>query len=68
MAEIIADYCDHVAGEREVVDWDRHDGTHYNVPLVYLRKVSAEDYLQQFPHMRGKVPAARCYFWEVSVD
>ena len=70
--EIIADYVAHYEGEREVVDWTRPDGqTYRNVPVVYLRRVTAEDYLSRHPH----VPAShllerpeRCHFWEVSVD
>jgi hypothetical protein len=65
--EVIADYVQHVAGEREVVDWSRPDGTTYrNVPVVFLREVSKADYEAQFPDV--PVPAHRCFFWEVSVD
>lgn len=70
MAEIVADYEQHYAGQREVVDWTRPDGVRYNnVPIMYLRQVTAEDYFTQFPHMRG-VPdeAPRRFYWEVSVD
>lgn len=65
--EIVADYRQHVAGEREVVDWTRPDGRRYaNVPVVYVREVSKADYLARFPHVQ--LPDERCYFWEVSVD
>lgn len=67
MKEIIADYQQHVAGDREVVDWTRPDGVRYrNVPVVYLRQVSKAEYLAQFPHVH--VEDARCFFWEVSID
>lgn len=69
MSEIIADYKPHVAGEREVVNWTRPDGSwHPNVPVMYLREVTAEDYFEKFPHWRGRIEAERCHFWEVSVD
>lgn len=69
MSEITADYIQHVAGEREVVDWTRSDGIRYrNVPIVYLRQVTKEDYLEKFPQWRGRIEPERCYFWEVSVD
>lgn len=69
MGIVTADYVDHAPGDREIVDWDRPDGkTHRNVPIVYLRRVTEEDYLQQKPHMRGKIEPERCFFWEVSVD
>jgi hypothetical protein len=67
--EVIADRQQHLVGEREIVDWTRPDGvTYYNVPLVYLQQVSAEDYYQCKPHQRGLVNEAACYFWRVSVD
>ncbi len=72
MSEIIADYVDHYEGEREVVDWSRRDGkTYRDVPVVYLRRVSVDDYLAEHPHMRADVlieRPERCYFWQVSVD
>ncbi len=67
MREIVADYRQHVVGEREVVDWSRPDGqTYRNVPVVYLRKVSKAEYLAQFP--AAVLTPDRCHFWEVSVD
>lgn len=67
--EVTADYKQHVVGEREVVDWTRLDGkTYRNVPVVYLREVTEDDYLASHPHMRGKLEPERRYFWEVSVD
>lgn len=67
--EITADYMQHVEGEREVVDWTRPDGkTYRNVPVVYVRQVTEEDYLTNHPNMRGQLEPSRCYFWEVSVD
>lgn len=73
MREIIADYRPHFEGERETVNWSRPDGegssrVYFDVPVMYLREVSAEEYLQERPHMRGQLPPERCYFWEVSVD
>jgi hypothetical protein len=69
MSEIVADYVDHVVGEREVVDWDRPDGkTYRNVPVMYLRRASEAEYLDQKPHMNGRLSPERPYFWEVSVD
>jgi hypothetical protein len=65
MSEIIADYKTHRPGEREVVDWQRPDGIHWGVPLVYLREVSEEDYRA----MNGNHDCGgRRHFWEVSVD
>jgi hypothetical protein len=68
MSEIIIDYKWHAPGDREVVDWDRRDGkTYRDVPIVYLREVTARDYMAAFPDASPIFhPAAR--FWEVSVD
>lgn len=67
--EVIADYCDHVVGECEVVDWTRPDGRRYNnVPLVFIKKVDRAAYMAQFPHMQDRLEPSRCYFWEVSID
>lgn len=67
--EIIADYLPHFVGEREVVDWTRSDGqTYRNVPVMYLRQVTREDYLRAFPNLREKLEPERCHFWEVSID
>lgn len=67
--EIIADYRPHFVGEREVVNWTRPDGKWYpNVPVMYLREATAEEYFEKFPHWRGILPTNRTYFWEVSVD
>lgn len=70
--EVIADYKQHVAGEREVVNWTRPDGkTYFDVPVLYLREVSKEDYLKQRTIDAADRLAAdksRVYFWEVSVD
>ena len=68
MREIIADYRDHTIGDREVVDWARHDGIYRDVPLVYLRPVTADEYYEQNPLMRGCLRPHERYFWEVSVD
>ena len=70
MGEIIADYHQHFEGERELVDWSRDDGVRYrDVPVMYLREVTREDYLAQFPHMVGLLDGKACwFFWEVSVD
>ena len=66
--EIIADYVQHYPGQREVVDWDRADGTHRNVPVVYLREVTKADYLARCAP--GYVPPdeSERFYWEVSVD
>ncbi len=67
--EIIADYIQHVAGEREVMSWDCRDGKiYYNVPCVYVREVSREDYLAAHPDLPEPLEPARRFFWEVSVD
>jgi hypothetical protein len=66
MAEIIADYRTHHVGEREVVDWTRPDGIYRNVPVVYMREVTLEDYRVDHPH--AALTLDRCHFWEVSVD
>ncbi len=67
--EIVADYKQHEAGEREVVDWTRPDGVTYrDVPVVYLREVAEAEYLATMPHKAGMLPPNRCYFWAVSVD
>lgn len=67
--EIIADYKTHVEGEREVVSWDRPDGvTYYNVPVCYMRAVTADEYYENHPDMRGRLEPNRVHFWEVSVD
>ena len=71
MAEVIADYRQHIAGERETVNWTRPDGhTYVNVPVYFLREVTRTMYLTQFPHAQAKLDAEpdRVYFWEVSVD
>lgn len=68
--DICADYRPHYAGEREIVNWTRPDGnTYFNVPIVYLREVTVEDYLRQKPHMvdHPDLALSTC-FWEVSVD
>lgn len=67
MSEIVADYRRHLIGEREVVDWDRPDGIHADVPLVYLREATEAEYLARKPHMAGHIPLGTT-FWEVSVD
>lgn len=67
--EIVPDWRQHVPGEREVVDWDRPDGkTYRNVPIYYIREVTAEDYYEIFPEMRGKLDERERYFWEVRTD
>jgi hypothetical protein len=67
MSEIIADTKPHNVGEREVVNWTRPDGvTYFDVPIVYLREASADEYLSRFPHV--ELAPERCFFWEVSVD
>jgi hypothetical protein len=67
MPEIIADYRQHIAGEREVVNWTRPDGIRYrNVPVVYVRQVTEADYRVNHPTVA--LDAHHCYFWEVSVD
>ena len=73
MSEIVADYRPHVPGECELVNWTRDDGTPHgtrftNIPVMYLREASEEEYLARFPHMRGKIDKERMHFWEVSVD
>jgi hypothetical protein len=68
--EIIQDYKQHFEGEREVVNWTRLvDGrsvTYFDVPVMYLREVTREDFERRQPHMAVN-PEAIC-FWEVSVD
>lgn len=79
--EIIADYKQHQVGERELVNWTRPDyreypvgacpsdrRTYFDVPIMYLREVTADDYFAQFPHMRGQASLVGMRFWEVSVD
>lgn len=67
MSEIIADYKAHYVGERETVDWTRPDGiTYFDVPVMYLREASREEYLACRPN--GELEPGRCHFWEVSVD
>jgi hypothetical protein len=66
MGEIVADYRTHHVGEREVVDWTRQDGIYRNVPVVYMREVTLEDYRAAFPN--SVLTLDRCHFWEVSVD
>ena len=68
--EIIADYIQHAAGDREVVSWDRPDGkTYYNVPVVYIRQVSEAEYRASSPNRRDiELHPDRRFFWEVSVD
>jgi mannose/cellobiose epimerase-like protein (N-acyl-D-glucosamine 2-epimerase family) len=67
MAEIVADYKTHRAGEREVVDWKRPDGVLYrDVPVMYLREASLAEYRVNHPH--AQLTPDRCHFWEVSVD
>jgi hypothetical protein len=67
VSEIIADYKQHVAGEREVVDWTRPDGIRYrDVPVLYLRQVTEDDYRAGHPNAPRE--PERCYFWEVSID
>jgi len=73
MSEIVADYRQHVSGEREVMgSWLRPDGqTYFNVPVVYLREVSKADYLAQHPYITDADLAHhhnRTIFWEVSID
>lgn len=61
-------------GMRELVDWDRRDAignvvTHRNVPVMYLRQVSREDYHVANPGApRHHVPNDGYFFWEVSID
>jgi hypothetical protein len=66
---VVAGNRPHYEGEREVVDWTRPDGqTYRNVPVVYLRRVTASEYLAQHPHVSlAERPDCR-HFWEVSVD
>lgn len=66
MNEIVGDYKQHYAGEREIVDWDRPDGkTYRNVPIMYLREATLAEY--RVNHPRADVSDFK-YFWEVSVD
>lgn len=65
--EIIADYVTHFVGEREVVDWTRPDGkTYLDVPVVYIREASRDEYVASHPH--AVLESGRRHFWEVSVD
>lgn len=70
--EIVADYDDHHEGQRELVNWDRHDAngavvTHRNVPVVYLRRASKAEYLERNPGApSGDLDGYS--FWEVSID
>ncbi len=67
--EIIADYKDHIVGERELTDWTRADGVYRDVPIVYLRRVTFEDYTQQHGHLPSwPQPPETMFFWEVSMD
>ena len=57
----------HWVGEREVVNWTRPDGcTYFNVPIMYLREVTREEFIAANPEKKVH-PDAIC-FWEVSVD
>lgn len=68
-SEIVADYKQHIEGDIERVSWDRADGkTYHDVPVMYLREVSAETYYERHPHMRGVHANEQRFFWEVSVD
>lgn len=61
------DYDQPYAGRRQLSSWDRPDGkTYHDVPLVWLREVTEEDYLRQQPQTRGTNDGYR--FWAVSVD
>lgn len=65
--EIIQDYKHHFVGEREVVNWTRPDGrTYINVPVMYLRQVTRDDFVANHPEKA--VYAEAVSFWEVSID
>jgi hypothetical protein len=72
MGEIVADCVDHIAGERELVDWDRLvDGqvvTFRNIPVMYLRRATVEEYYAQHPTARGRFNPSERFFWLVSID
>ncbi len=64
--EILADYRQHYAGEREVVNWDRAGVTYFDIPVVYLKEVTEDRYRVDFPLV--ELHCSPCYFWEVSID
>jgi hypothetical protein len=72
MREIVYDLKPHTVGEREVADWDRLvDGrivTFRDVPLVYLRPATRDEYLAQHPCAGSRFPPGDLFFWEVSID
>lgn len=70
--EIVALPDDQIEGRREIVDWDRLDAegqvvTHRNIPIVYIRRSSKAEYLEQNQNA-PKEGLDGWFFWEVSID
>ena len=69
--EIIAVHSRRCIGAREVVDWDRRGPagdvvTHRNVPLVYMRESSYQEW--RVAHQDAPHPPSSVWYYAVSVD